>query len=256
LAAWVTARDGRDSDGRPGDGAATDLPLGRRWGRADALLQRLLRQELEAPPAEACPSEPWLARRLATALPPGWPVMLANSSPVRDWESFVEPDAPWRPVFSFRGASGIDGTLSCAFGLAEGLGRLVLISGDLALLHDSNGWLWQRQLRGRLTVIVIDNQGGGIFEQLPIRTDPGEALDFERLFAMPPPLDPCALASAHGIPARRVGCRGDLDAALTWALARPIALVSVRTDRRADASLRQRLRTMAAGELNKSLALP
>ena len=122
----------------------------------------------------------------------------------------------------------------------------MLVSGDLALLHDSNGWLWRSQLRGRLTVVLVDNAGGGIFEQLPIRTDPDASLDFERLFAMPQAVDPLALAAAHGVPGRRVQRPADLAADLAWALAQPLALVQVCSERRADGAWRQRLRTMAA----------
>lgn len=190
-------------------------------------------------------SEPWLARVLGRLLPPGLPVMLASSSPVRDWESFAAADAPWRPIHGFRGASGIDGTLSIACGLAEAYGQLVLVSGDLALLHDANGWLWARQLRGRLTVVLIENGGGGIFEQLPIRTQPPERLDFERLFAMPQNVDQLALAGLHGVPGRRLRRAADLDDDLAWALEQPFALLELRSNRQDDASLRRRLRQAA-----------
>ncbi|MFM7674830.1 MAG: 2-succinyl-5-enolpyruvyl-6-hydroxy-3-cyclohexene-1-carboxylic-acid synthase [Synechococcus sp.] len=188
-------------------------------------------------------SEPALARWLSRHLPPGLPLMLANSSPVRDWESFGDPGGPARPVYAFRGASGIDGTLSIACGLAEALGRAVLVSGDLALLHDSNGWLWHRQLRGQLTVLLIDNGGGGIFEQLPVRG--GADPQFEQLFAMPQAVEARGLAAAHGVPSRAIGGWAALAEGLAWALEQPVALLEVRTDRRRDAALRQRLRTMA-----------
>ena len=172
--------------------------------------------------------------------------MLANSSPVRDWESFADPAAPGRVIHSFRGVSGIDGTLSIACGLAEVMGRLVLVCGDLALLHDSNGWLWSSQLQGRLLVVLIDNQGGGIFEQLPIRPRDPASLDFERLFAMPQRVDPCALAAAHGVPSREARRKSELEPALRWGLAQPLALLRVVSDRQADAAMRRQLRTMAA----------
>jgi 2-succinyl-5-enolpyruvyl-6-hydroxy-3-cyclohexene-1-carboxylate synthase len=176
--------------------------------------------------------------------------LLANSSPVRDWANYGHPAGPARPLFGFRGASGIDGTLSIACGLAEALGQVVLLSGDLALLHDANGWLWRSQLRGRLTVLLIDNAGGGIFEQLPIRLPAEERLNFERLFAMPQSVDPLALAAAHGVPGRTVEQAVELAEGLSWALAQPVALLRLVTDRRADAELRRRLRTMAARSLS------
>ena len=237
LEAWLEAL--------PDTGVAA-ATANRRWAQpllaADAALQQQLDRDLAAGG-----SEPALARALSRLLPAGLPVMLASSSPVRDWESFAAADAPQRPLFGFRGASGIDGTLSLAAGLAFSHGQLVLLTGDLALLHDANGWLWRRQLaeRGaRLTVVLVDNGGGGIFEQLPIRA--GTALDFERLFAMPQAIDHLALAAGYGIPARDLQGLADLAAALEWARPQPLALIRLRTDRQADAQLRQGLRRRMA----------
>ena len=239
---------------RPGDGSrgrdGEDGPAGVQQGVAQSSAEAfgLPDRDAELPR----PSEPWLARALSRLLPPGLPVMLASSSPVRDWESFAAADAPWRPIHGFRGASGIDGTLSIACGLAEACGRLVLVSGDLALLHDANGWLWAHQLRGRLTVVLIENGGGGIFEQLPIRTHPPERLDFERLFAMPQAVDQLALAALHGVPGRRVAQKSDLPGDLAWALEQPFAVLELGTHRRDDAALRQRLRQAAGAAANAS----
>jgi 2-succinyl-5-enolpyruvyl-6-hydroxy-3-cyclohexene-1-carboxylate synthase len=243
LATWLAAQ-GALEEGRP---TAASLRLRQTWQRAEAGVQALLDQVLADDGAAASPwSEPALARQLSRLLPPGLPLMLANSSPVRDWESFADPAGPARPLFGFRGASGIDGTLSEACGLAEALGACLLLSGDLALLHDSNGWLWHRQLRGRLTVVVIDNGGGGIFEQLPIRSTAEGGVAFERLFAMPQAVDPLALAAVHGVPGRRLTAPAQLADALRWALEQPLSLLLVATDRQADAALRRRLRTMAS----------
>ena len=90
----------------------------------------------------------------------------------------------------------------------------------------------------------MDNAGGGIFEQLPIRTGP--QLDFERLFAMPQAVDQLALAQAHGVPARRLADLEALSEGLRWALPQPLALLELRTDRQADARLRQDLRRRMA----------
>lgn len=238
---------------RQGSPTPEALRLAKRWLHHEHQIQALLSTCWESTGlgagghgAPGAIEEPWLARRLGQLLPSDLAVMLANSSPVRDWESFSDPSAPGRAIFSFRGASGIDGTLSIACGLAEALGSLVLVSGDLALQHDSNGWLWSSQLQGRLLVVLIDNDGGGIFEQLPIRPSDPTALDFDRLFAMPQTVDPCALAAAHGVPSREVRRQGDLDEALRWGLAQPLALLRVVSDRTADAARRRQLRTMAA----------
>ena len=249
LAAWVDALCQAADCVSPG----SNRPWLERWRKADQYLQHQLDQQLP----HTC-SEPALARALSRLLPADLPLMLASSSPVRDWETFAAADAPHRPVFGFRGASGIDGTLSIAAGLALSHGRAVLLCGDLALLHDANGWLWQRQLaqrHARLTVVLVDNSGGGIFEQLPIRA--GSTLDFERLFAMPQLLDHTALAAGYGITSRRVSALDQLSDALDWASGHAMALLEVRTDRRADAALRQHCRrTMASTPVGSDGANP
>ena len=133
-------------------------------------------------------------------------------------------------------------------GLTMVQGRTVLITGDLALLHDSNGWLHARNSDPALLVVLIDNAGGGIFGQLSIET--GSPEQFDQLFAMPQGVDPLALASAHGIPTRQLACLEDLPDALEWGLmVQGPALLRVSTNRRHDAGLRQRLRAAAQNEL-------
>ena len=205
LAAWV----GLLPDGEPSAASRADAE---RWMQAENSLQQQLDHEL---PQQGPCSEPALARALQLLIPPEWPVMLASSSPVRDWESFAGRQSGHRTIVSFRGASGIDGTLSLAAGLAHQWQRLVLVTGDLALLHDANGWLWRRQLTAELRVVLIDNAGGGVFEQLPI---PRQSMDFDRLFAMPQSCDAMALAAAHGVAARDGGAMESLADDLQWLL--------------------------------------
>ena len=218
------------------------------WRTADLELQQRLSELL---PGHGPANEPALMFALARLLPAELPVMLAASSPVRDWQAFAASDTGRRRCYSFRGASGIDGTLSLALGIAAELGPTVLITGDLALLHDSNGWLLASAAQQPLLVLLIDNAGGGIFEQLPIETTPRDG--FNQLFAMPQQVDPLALAAAHSIPVRQLACLDDLPSALEWGLgsAGP-ALLRVCTDRSSDAQLRRNLRK--ALQQSKSLS--
>ena len=227
LAAWWAQQNQDPTE------ASTPEPVMPQSGIAALLRQRL--------PLQGAVNEPALAHWLPLLLPPQLPVMLAASSPVRDWLIWGGLPAQTRRCFSFRGASGIDGTLSLAMGLAMEQGPLVLVTGDLALLHDSNGWLHGAQGNPPLLVLLIDNQGGGIFQQLPIQSK-----QFDRLFAMPQRVNPLALAAAHGIDGRQVACLEDLPEALEWGLAqgRP-ALLRLATDREADARLRTQLRSAA-----------
>nr|YP_009530912.1 Menaquinone biosynthesis protein [Paulinella micropora]AXY63601.1 Menaquinone biosynthesis protein [Paulinella micropora] len=194
--------------------------------------------------------EPSLARILENLIPTDWPIMLASSSPVRDWENFTQNITP-HTVEGFRGSSGIDGTLSLAMGLTSIYGRLVLISGDLALLHDSNGWLWQQQisqLKGQLIVLVIDNGGGGIFEQLKIRPKSEglrykSVMDFEKLFTMPQSADHRILAAAHNISSYVITSAENIKSALERAYSQSVTLLYVGTNRFYDAHLRQEIRS-------------
>jgi len=93
-------------------------------------------------------------------------------------------------------------------------------------------------------VVLLNNNGGGIFEQLPIRIEPAHVMDFERLFAMPQAVDAIALAAAFGVPGRRPQQVADLGPDLAWALQQPMALIELITDRRLDASRRHELRRM------------
>ena len=228
MAAWMAQQSLSDATPKPS------------VGRND--LTQWIEKQL---PLKGAVNEPALAYWLPQLLPERLPVMLAASSPVRDWLTWSGPASSNHRCFSFRGASGIDGTLSLAMGLAANLGPLALVTGDLALLHDSNGWLHaSSSAPPPLLVLLIDNSGGGIFQQLPIET-PG----FERLFAMPQQVDPLALAAAHGVPGRQVACLDDLEQALAWGLSqqRPV-LLRLCTDRGRDAALRQQLRAAAQNE--------
>ncbi|MGD1857575.1 MAG: 2-succinyl-5-enolpyruvyl-6-hydroxy-3-cyclohexene-1-carboxylic-acid synthase [Leptolyngbyaceae cyanobacterium] len=135
----------------------------------------------------------WL---LSQYLPKESVLVVANSMPVRDIESFWQPnDRHIQPYFN-RGANGIDGTLSASMGIAHGYSNSVLLTGDLAFLHDINGLLNHRYIKGKLTILVINNQGGGIFEMLPISEfEP----PFEEYFATPQAVDLLELSKAYGV---------------------------------------------------------
>ena len=234
LAAWCSAQ--------PLDQASWPLSADHSaWLRRDQALGLWLEEQLVP---EGPVSEPALAFQLADLLPPGLPVMLAASSPVRDWLTWSGRAGSDRRCFSFRGVSGIDGTLSLAMGLALETGPMLLVTGDLALLHDSNGWLHGQSDGPPLVVLLIDNGGGGIFQQLPI--EQASPKRFDALFAMPQRVNPIALAAAHGVPGRSIAVIDDLPEALFWALAQqgPV-LLRVCTDRHADAAFRRKLRSAA-----------
>lgn len=114
-------------------------------------------------------TEPMAARTVTRALPPDHGLVLANSMPVRDVDRFASTDGPAAPSAANRGASGIDGTVATAAGFSRGQGGPVtLLIGDLALLHDINSLALLENHAYPVTVVVINNGGGGIFSFLPI----------------------------------------------------------------------------------------
>src|SRR5207244_655034 len=119
--------------------------------------------------AEASISEPLVAAELGVLLPQTATLFVASSMPVRDVEAFwpVRPDPP--RVLCNRGANGIDGTVSSAFGVAaHAQGPVVLLIGDVALAHDVGGLLAAQRLELSLTIVLLNNGGGAIFDFLPV----------------------------------------------------------------------------------------
>ncbi len=139
-----------------------------------------------------------LLRALFGSLPDGATLFLANSLVIRSAEWFCGAGAQKRICFGNRGLSGIDGNLSTASGLAAARGRVVAVLGDLALLHDVNALLLARELP--LTILVMDNGGGGVFDHLPQSALP----EFERGWRTPQSFDGGALARAFGLNYRRI----------------------------------------------------
>jgi len=181
-------------------------------------------------------SEPAAARALTAQLPPEATLYVASSMPVRDVEAFapVRDDGGPR-VLANRGANGIDGTISSAYGAAAvSDGPVVLLVGDVALAHDLGGLLAARRHPGlELTIVVLDNGGGGIFAFLPI----AEERDlFEEHIATPTGLDSEDVARLFGLPHTRATTLAELRDA-----ARRPGLVEVRSDRAANVALHRRL---------------
>ncbi len=114
-------------------------------------------------------NEPRTIIELLNALPEKSKIMISNSMPIRDFDYFATKTDKSFTIFNNRGASGIDGITSTALGItAENNYPTVLLTGDLAFYHDLNGMLAAKKYSLPLTVILINNNGGGIFEVLPI----------------------------------------------------------------------------------------
>lgn len=222
--------------------AAQEAP--RDWHRSWRAASDAAREALHRTMAEAAvPTEPGVARMLATALPAEARLVVSSSMPVRDIERYVPPRSDLR-VLANRGANGIDGVVSTAVGVAVASGRPTgLLIGDVALLHDSNGLLGAAQRGVDLVIVVVDNDGGGIFSFLPQAAElPPER--FELLFGTPHGLQLAPLAQAYGVAARELAPEEarDLDKHVVEAFGEGgVHVLVARTDRAANVAVHEQL---------------
>ena len=206
------------------------------WRAGEALAQSAFDAVLGSDSASEL-SEPLVARRIATLLPEGAHLVLSSSMPIRDveWFGLVHPGVS---VHSNRGANGIDGVVSTAIGVAVSTRQpTAVLIGDVAFLHDSSALVNLAARACDLRIVLIDNDGGGIFNFLPQAASLAPE-QFELLFGTPHGTDLVALAAAHGLRARWVSTLAELGSAL----AEPGPSVTcVRTDRTANVTLHQRI---------------
>ena len=224
------------------------------WLSSWRSLDELASQACAAALAHAPLSEPAVAAELGVLLPRSGTLFVASSMPVRDVEAFwpVREDPP--RVLCNRGANGIDGTVSSAFGAAaHGGGPVVLLIGDVALAHDLGGLICARRLGLDLTIVLLDNGGGAIFDFLPVSRAPLalEEGSYERHIATPTGLDFARAASLYGLAHERVSDRTGLRAALESAFARRgSSIVEVAGERRANHELHERVWSAVAAALS------
>lgn len=217
---------------------AAGTPWAARWQDAEGKAQAALDAALATEPRL---TEMGVARALSTV---DARLVLSSSMPVRDVEWFGAASST--VVSSNRGANGIDGVIATGIGVAEGAGRpTVVLLGDVAFCHDQSSLtgLVSRQLP--LTLVVIDNDGGGIFSFLP----QAAALSterFEQLFGTPHGTDLVGLARAHGLGARTVDSVDDLLSAVTD---REATVVRVVSNRGENVAVHERLQASVAAVL-------
>jgi 2-succinyl-5-enolpyruvyl-6-hydroxy-3-cyclohexene-1-carboxylate synthase len=191
---------------------------------------------------------------LAEAIPDGQTVFAGNSMPVRDLDTFWPASNKLTFFEANRGASGIDGVISTAMGTAaRGLSRVVLVIGDLSFYHDMNGLLAAQRFGLNATIVLINNDGGGIFSFLPQHED---AENFETLWGTPHGLDFSHVTGLYGVGFQRVTTRDEYKAALKASFdADGVQIIEIKTDREENLLLHQRIWD-AVAEAVKDVALP
>jgi 2-succinyl-5-enolpyruvyl-6-hydroxy-3-cyclohexene-1-carboxylate synthase len=234
---------------RPSAGAQDWL---KRWQHADEVTRAAIAGALASEPRFLTPH---VAQALWAALPAESVLYAANSMAIREIDAFAGPRPDPLRVLANRGVNGIDGQVSAALGAAAGLRRpTVLWCGDLTLLHDLSGLLAGRLHGADLTIVVANDDGGGIFEYLPVaRAVPRPV--FEPMFAVPHGIDLSELARGIGWQAVRVETSAAFGPALAGALRGGRHVIEVRVDRAANTGFHGRLFDAVRAALRKE-ALP
>jgi len=171
-----------------------------------------------------------VARVVSRHAPADSVIVVGNSMPVRDFDRYAATDGAGAFVYASRGASGIDGAIATAAGVAEaGSGPVSLVLGDLALLHDLNSLALLRDSGTPVAIVVVNNDGGGIFSFLPVAS---YSPHFERYFGTPHGMNFEHAARQFGLPYVRPATPSDFEEAYTTATGRPGAtLLEVVTER-------------------------
>lgn len=156
-------------------------------------------------------------QRAIAALPRDGLLGLGNSLALRDVDSFVPPSAEPLRVWSQRGVNGIDGLIAGAAGAASAAQRpSLLLLGDVSFLHDLGSLFLARSVATPLVLCLLDNAGGRIFEELPLRGTLENYPEHARFWLTPPELDVRKASEAFGL----AYARADSEPALTSALGR------------------------------------
>jgi 2-succinyl-5-enolpyruvyl-6-hydroxy-3-cyclohexene-1-carboxylate synthase len=173
--------------------------------------------------------------------------------PVRDVEWYARPRTGLR-VLANRGANGIDGVISTAIGAATGdssaSGRVTALLGDLAFLYDAGALLWAAERPVDCTLVVVDNDGGGIFSFLPQAQ--GVARDrFERFWGTPHRLDLAGVAAGYRVPLTEIAAVAELPAALEGT---GVRVVLARTNREANVAVHREIEAAVAAAVTAAAA--
>jgi 2-succinyl-5-enolpyruvyl-6-hydroxy-3-cyclohexene-1-carboxylate synthase len=216
----------------------------KQWCNLDLLIRQRMSQTMQKIDELVEGKISWL---LPQILPPETPIFIANSMSVRNVEFFWMPNSKKIAPYFNRGANGIDGTLSTALGIGYKNRSSVILTGDLALLHDTNGFLLRQKFIGSLTIILINNNGGGIFEMLPISQF--EPL-FEDFFATPQNINFQDVCHTYGIEYHSISQWTDLIHLLNTLPKQGIRVLEVPTDRKNDAKWLSKTLKQLAENLN------
>lgn len=181
-----------------------------------------------------------MVRSLLEQLPDGSDLFVSSSMPIRDIDTFLLPTNRDIQIFANRGANGIDGVMSTALGFSNGRKdrQLYLLIGDLAFLHDVNAFIATRYQPCNITVIVLNNDGGGIFSYLSQSTVKEY---YEDLFGTPTALQFEQVARMYDMEYTQINELNEMNNLFNQMVDKPLRLIEVFTDRKENVEAHRRL---------------
>ncbi len=209
--------------------------------------QQIIAQHIEA---EKNLSEPFVAREISARICDKAAMYVSSSMPVRDMDLYSGSSDKYIPVGANRGISGIDGVIATACGFAAGHQRpITLLIGDLAFLHDVNSLALAARSEYPVTIVVINNHGGGIFDFLPIS---GAADVFEEFFATPHEFCFGGVCETFGLEHKAVTTKRQFtDAYVRAGGGSQSTVIEVAADRKTNLKLRRDIKKAIIQELEK-----
>ena len=195
------------------------------------------------------PNEGRIINEIIKSVPDDCQIMLSNSMPVRDFDYFASNTNKKIVIFNNRGASGIDGITSTALGIsAAGNKPTVLITGDMAFYYDLNGLLSAKNYKIPLVIVLINNNGGGIFEILPISKYKEV---FNKYFIVPHNLEFFPFVKAYGGKYKRIKSWNDFNSSLRTALnSKKLIVLEVKTNSSKSLQIRKKFWNTVSEKLN------
>lgn len=213
------------------------------WSKANDIATKHVQAYLETEEDEGA-----LAATLFEALSDGDFLFASSSMPIRDVDTFYNKTTKDIPIYANRGTNGIDGVVSTALGVYAATKRPgYLLIGDLAFLHDVNGLIVSRFQKTDLTVVVMNNDGGGIFSYLPQST---ETNYFEHLFGTPTGLKFSHIAAMYDAQYDAVHKKEDFHKVLSEQKRKDIRIIEVFTNRQVNTETHRKLWTAISKELD------
>lgn len=213
------------------------------WSKANDIATKHVQAYLETEEDEGA-----LAATLFEVLSDGDFLFASSSMPIRDVDTFYNKTTKDIQIYANRGTNGIDGVVSTALGVYAATKRPgYLLIGDLAFLHDVNGLIVSRFQKTDLTVVVMNNDGGGIFSYLPQST---ETNYFEHLFGTPTGLKFSHIAAMYDAQYDAVHTKEDFHKVLSEQKRKDIRIIEVFTNRQVNTETHRKLWTAISKELD------